>query len=65
MQAGELKAADLVEQSLKAIADNKDFDAIIVALDDRARERAQAIDARVAKGETDRPLGRRAVYRQR
>ena len=51
VQAGKLKAADLVEQSLKTIADNKDYDAIIATTEARARERAKGIDARVAKGE--------------
>ena len=44
VQAGELKAADLVEQSLKAIADNQDYDAIIALLDERARRRAHEVD---------------------
>jgi aspartyl-tRNA(Asn)/glutamyl-tRNA(Gln) amidotransferase subunit A len=51
VQAGELKAVGLVEQSLNAIADHKDYDAIIATTEDRARERAKAIDVRVAKGE--------------
>ncbi len=51
VQAGELKALDLVEQSLKIIADKKDYDAIIVTTEQRARERAAAIDSRIAKGE--------------
>jgi aspartyl-tRNA(Asn)/glutamyl-tRNA(Gln) amidotransferase subunit A len=53
VQAGKLKAADLVEQSLKAIADKQEeFKAIIATTEDRARERAKTIDARAAKGET-------------
>lgn len=51
VQAGELKAIDLVEQSLKTIADKKDYDAIIAITEKRARERAKDIDARVSKGE--------------
>lgn len=51
VQAGELKAEDLVERSLKTIADNKDYDAIIVTLDERARTRAAEIDKRIGKGE--------------
>ena len=51
VEAGELKAADLVEQALLTIADKKDFDAILWTLTDRARERAQQIDERVKKGE--------------
>lgn len=51
VQAGELKAADLVEQSLKTIAENQEYNAIIVTTEKRAQERAIQIDARVAKGE--------------
>jgi len=52
VQTGELKATDLVEQSLKTIADKKEYDAIIAIIDERARQRAADIDERVAKGET-------------
>ena len=52
VQSGELKARDLVEKSLKTIADKKEYDAVIVTLDERALERADEIDARVANGET-------------
>jgi aspartyl-tRNA(Asn)/glutamyl-tRNA(Gln) amidotransferase subunit A len=52
VQAGELKAADLVAQSLHTIAEQKEFNAIIVTLDESAEARASAIDDRVAKGET-------------
>ena len=45
MQSGELKAVDLVEQALKTISDKKEYDAIIATLDERARERAKAVDA--------------------
>lgn len=48
---GELKAADLVERSLKVIEDKKEFDAIIATTADRARERAAAIDSAVKSGE--------------
>lgn len=51
VQVGELKAVDLVEQSLKLIEEHKEFQAIIATTEVRARERAQAIDARIAKGE--------------
>jgi len=51
VQAGELKAVDLVQQSLKTIADNKDFDAIIVTLEKPALERAKVLDSKIAKGE--------------
>jgi aspartyl-tRNA(Asn)/glutamyl-tRNA(Gln) amidotransferase subunit A len=51
VQTGELKAADLVEQSLVTIAAKKEYDAIIATTEKRARERAWAIDEKVAKGE--------------
>lgn len=51
VQAGELKAADLVEQALKTIADKESFKAIITTTESRARERAADIDARAGKGE--------------
>src|SRR5579884_2830736 len=51
VQAGELKAATMVEQSLKTIEAKKDFDAIIVTLDKSARRRAAEIDERITKGE--------------
>ncbi|HSX46025.1 MAG TPA: Asp-tRNA(Asn)/Glu-tRNA(Gln) amidotransferase subunit GatA [Candidatus Saccharimonadia bacterium] len=51
VQAGELKAAELVEQSLKTIEDKKEYDAIIVTLGENAKRRAAEIDDRVAKGE--------------
>jgi aspartyl-tRNA(Asn)/glutamyl-tRNA(Gln) amidotransferase subunit A len=52
VQAGELKAVDLVELSLKTIEEKSAYDAIIITTADRARERAKSIDARVAAGET-------------
>ncbi len=48
---GELKAIDLVEQSLKIIADKQEYQAIIATIDERARERAQQIDERVKNRE--------------
>lgn len=45
VKKGELKAADLVEQSLKTIEQNKDYNAIIATTADRARERAKTIDS--------------------
>lgn len=51
VQAGKVSAVDLVEQSLKAIEDNKQFQAIIVALSDSARQRAKTIDERIKSGE--------------
>ena len=51
VQAGELKAVDLVEQSLAAIEAKKEYNAIIATTAERARERAAAIDAAVRNGE--------------
>jgi aspartyl-tRNA(Asn)/glutamyl-tRNA(Gln) amidotransferase subunit A len=45
VQAGELKAVDLVNQSLKTIAANKEYDAIIVTTEKRACERAAKVDS--------------------
>src|SRR3989344_3837414 len=50
IQAGELKAVDLVKQSLVSINENKDYDAIISTLEERALKRAQDIDKKVAAG---------------
>ncbi len=57
VQDGKLKAIDLVEQSLKAIADRQEYQAIIATIETRARERARAVDAAVAEG---KPVGRLA-----
>ncbi len=51
VQSGELKAVDLVEKSLGLIAGNESFKAIVATTADRARERAKAIDAKIAAGE--------------
>ena len=51
VQSGKLKASDLVEQSLKTISEKSEFEAIICTTEDRARERAQEIDKRIAAGE--------------
>jgi aspartyl-tRNA(Asn)/glutamyl-tRNA(Gln) amidotransferase subunit A len=51
VRSGRLKAADLVERSLKAIADKQDeYKAVIVTTEERARERAKLIDDTVVKG---------------
>lgn len=50
VQSGQLKAVDLVEQSLRVIAEKSEYDAIISVLEDRARERAKAIDESVQNG---------------
>jgi aspartyl-tRNA(Asn)/glutamyl-tRNA(Gln) amidotransferase subunit A len=49
---GKLKAADLVEQALKTIGEKKEYNAIIVTTEERARKRAKEIDEKVSKGET-------------
>lgn len=51
VQNGKLKAVDLVKQSLKAIEDNKEYNAIISTVEKRALEQAAEIDAKIAKGE--------------
>jgi aspartyl-tRNA(Asn)/glutamyl-tRNA(Gln) amidotransferase subunit A len=50
VQAGELSAADMVEQALKAIEEKKEYNAIIAVTSERARERAAHIDAAVKNG---------------
>lgn len=51
VQKGELKAVDLVEQSLKLIEEKDSFKAIIATTAERARERALEIDTKIARGE--------------
>lgn len=51
VQAGQLSAADLVEQSLKTIEQHKEYDAIIALTDKRAKQRAKQIDEKVKNGE--------------
>lgn len=51
VQSGKVKATELVEQSLTAIAEQASFQAIIATTETRARERAAQIDAKVANGE--------------
>jgi aspartyl-tRNA(Asn)/glutamyl-tRNA(Gln) amidotransferase subunit A len=48
---GDLKAADLVDASLRTINEKKDYDAIIATTEKRARDRARTIDAAVNNGE--------------
>jgi aspartyl-tRNA(Asn)/glutamyl-tRNA(Gln) amidotransferase subunit A len=57
VQAGELKASDLVEQALRTIEEKKEYDAIIATTAERARERAASIDAAIKNGQ---PVGRLA-----
>ncbi|HEY1835502.1 MAG TPA: Asp-tRNA(Asn)/Glu-tRNA(Gln) amidotransferase subunit GatA [Candidatus Saccharimonadales bacterium] len=52
VQSGQLKARELVEKSLKTIAEKSEYDAIIATLEKRALERADEIDAAVQRGDT-------------
>ena len=52
VQAGELTAVALVEQALATIDSQQEFKAIIVTLAERARRRAQAIDAAIKAGQS-------------
>ncbi len=51
VNSGKLKALGLVEQALKTTEQNQEYAAIIVTISTRARERAQEVDEKVAKGE--------------
>lgn len=51
VQSGELKAVDLVDQALKSIEDNKEYNAVIATIKDRALDRAKKIDDGSAKSE--------------
>jgi aspartyl-tRNA(Asn)/glutamyl-tRNA(Gln) amidotransferase subunit A len=51
VHAGRVKASDLVEQSLSAIGQHQEFNAIIATLADAARSRAKLIDQKVADGD--------------
>lgn len=51
VQAGKIKATDLVAQALQAIEDKSEYNAVIATVEQRAKERAKSIDERVAKGE--------------
>ena len=44
VQGGKLKAIDLVKKSLALVGENKEFDAIISTLEDRALQRAAEVD---------------------
>lgn len=50
VQSGELKAVDLVEQALKTIEEQTEFQAIVAVTAERARQRANAVDAGDNKG---------------
>src|SRR5690242_6055325 len=55
---GELRAVELVQQSLKVMSGKQEYDAIITTLEERALGRAAAIDAAAANHE---PVGRLAA----
>lgn len=50
VEAGEIKAVDLVQKSLDRITAAAEYQAIIVTLDERALQRAKDIDAQVKQG---------------
>jgi len=50
VRSGDLKAVDLVERSLRAIAEKEEYKAIIAVTADRARERAKQVDEGQNKG---------------
>jgi aspartyl-tRNA(Asn)/glutamyl-tRNA(Gln) amidotransferase subunit A len=52
VKTGSVTAISLVEQSLKAIDDNSEFQAVIAKTEERARKRAKEIDEKIAKGES-------------
>ncbi len=49
--SGKIKATDLVAQALAAIQEKEEFKAVIATVEKRAKERAEGVDERVAKGE--------------
>lgn len=51
VQSGELKSTDLVNKSLTAIRNNREYDAIIATLEENALRRAREIDESVENGE--------------
>jgi aspartyl-tRNA(Asn)/glutamyl-tRNA(Gln) amidotransferase subunit A len=56
VESGQVKAIDNVLRALETIEEKSEYQAIIATIDNRARERANEIDARVAKGEKIGPL---------
>ncbi len=52
VNAGDLKASDLVDKALGTIADKQDFQAIISMTEKRAKERAKQLDAHIATGKS-------------
>ncbi len=50
VKAGQVTARELVERSLSIMAEKSEFDAILATTSERARKRADDIDAQVAQG---------------
>jgi aspartyl-tRNA(Asn)/glutamyl-tRNA(Gln) amidotransferase subunit A len=50
VRTGKVTSSELVERALKTIEKKKDYDAIIVTLNERARSRASSIDTEIKKG---------------
>ncbi len=48
---GKLKAMELVERALRTIEEKHEYNAVIASVEKRARQRAEEIDGRIAKGE--------------
>lgn len=51
VQSGKAKAVDLVNKSLAAIEEHKEYNAIISVINDRAMARAKEIDQKIEKGQ--------------
>jgi aspartyl-tRNA(Asn)/glutamyl-tRNA(Gln) amidotransferase subunit A len=51
VNSGQVSAATLVKKSLKLIDDKNDYKAVISILEERALERAKAVDEKISKGE--------------
>src|ERR1043166_3983513 len=56
VKKGQLRASELVKESLKLIADNKEFESVISVIENRALERAKQIDESSQKGQNVGPL---------
>ncbi len=57
VRSGKLKAIDMVEKSLQAIAQNEEYKAIISVLEGSARSRAHDIDEAIAQGDLSDAYG--------
>jgi aspartyl-tRNA(Asn)/glutamyl-tRNA(Gln) amidotransferase subunit A len=56
VQTGKTSAVSLVQRAHKAIQEHQEYNAVIVTINERAKQRAEEIDARVLKGEKIGPL---------